>query len=366
MFQLMPRFRPEIAALRPYRVGRQLEDVARAHGLDPGDIVKLTANEGPDPPFPGVVEAAAREMERSNRYPDNDCWELGHLLADQLGVEFDNLMFGAGGVALLAEIATATGGPGTNIVYGWPSFVMYRFVSIWAGSRPVEVPLDEAHELDLDGMRAAVDDETSVVFVCNPNNPTGTIKSAEAMAAFIDDVPERVLVVVDEAYHEFVTDSRHQTAVPIAAERANVVVIRTFSKIYGLAGLRIGYGVGRPDTLTELRKVQAPLTVNRIAQVAALTSLTQSAELERRQSKNEARRHHIVGALSERGLQTTESHTNFVYFELGEAADRVVDQMTARGVLIRPMGEGWVRATIGDNEDNRRFLEALDAARAAS
>lgn len=356
----MPRFRPEIAAIRPYRVGRQLDDVARSHGLDPGDIVKLTANEGPDPPFPGVVEAATAEIARSNRYPDNDCWELGHVLAEQLGVDFANLIFGAGGVALLAEIATATGGPSTNIVYAWPSFVMYRFVSIWAGSTPVEVPLDGAHELDLEAMRAAVDDETSVVFVCNPNNPTGTIKSAGEMAAFIEDIPERVLVVVDEAYHEFVTDPRYETTVPLAVERPNVMVIRTFSKIYGLAGLRIGYAVGHADTLTEVGKARPPLTVNRVAQAAALASLAQPAELERRRSENAARRHHIIGALAERGLETTESHTNFVFFELGEPAGRVVDGMTAQGVLIRPMGGGWVRATVGSDEDNRRFLEALD------
>jgi len=360
MFGSMPRFRPEIAALRPYRVGRQLEDVARAHGLDPGDIVKLTANEGPEPPFPGVIETAAQEIARSNRYPDNDCWELGHALADRLGVDFTNLMFGAGGVALLAEIATATGGPGTNIVYPWPSFVMYRFVSIWAGSDTIEVPLDENHELDLDAMRAAIDEGTRVVFVCNPNNPTGTIKPAEEVEAFIDDVPDGVLVVVDEAYHEFVTDPRYRTAVPLAAERTNVMVIRTFSKIYGLAGLRVGYGVGHPDTLTEVRKAQAPLTVNRIAQVAALTSLSRPEELERRQAENAARRHHVMGALAERGLETTESHTNFVFFELGDATDRVVEEMTAQGVLIRPMGAGWVRATVGSDEDNRRFLEALD------
>jgi histidinol-phosphate aminotransferase len=360
----MPRFRPEIEALRPYKVGRQLEDVARAHGLDPGDIVKLTANEGPDPPFPGVVEAAVRELERSNRYPDNDCWQLGHVLAEQLGVHFTNLMFGAGGVALLAEIATATGGQGTNIVYGWPSFVMYRFVSLWAGSRPVEIPLAADSELDLDAMGAAIDDGTSAVFVCNPNNPTGTIKGGEEVAAFVDNVPEHVLIVVDEAYHEFVTDSRYRTAVPLAVDRPNVVVIRTFSKIYGLAGLRIGYAIGSAETLAEVRKAQAPLTVNRVAQAAALVSLSLTDELERRRTENAARRHHVVGALSERGLEPTESHTNFVYFELGEATERVVDQMTALGVLIRPMGEGWVRATIGNDEENRRFLEALDTARA--
>ena len=138
----MPRFRPEIAALQPYKVGRQLEDVARAHGLDPSDIVKLTANEGPEGPFPGAIEAVTHALGVSNRYPDNDCWDVGHALADELGVDFTNLMFGAGSVALLAEIATALGGPGTKLVHGWPSFIMYRFVSIWAGMEPVQVPLE--------------------------------------------------------------------------------------------------------------------------------------------------------------------------------------------------------------------------------
>jgi len=169
-----------------------------------------------------------------------------------------------------------------------------------------------------------------------------------------------VLVVVDEAYHEFVTDPRYRTAVPLAAERANVMVIRTFSKIYGLAGLRVGYAIGHPATLTQVRKAQAPLTVNRIAQAAALSSLGLPEELERRRAENAARRHHIVGALAERGLETTESHTNFVFFELGDDAERVVEEMTAQGVLIRPMGGGWVRTTVGSDEDNRRFLEALD------
>ncbi|HEU4895517.1 MAG TPA: aminotransferase class I/II-fold pyridoxal phosphate-dependent enzyme, partial [Acidimicrobiia bacterium] len=162
----MPRFRPDIAALSPYKVGRQLADVAREHGLDPSDIVKLTANEGPEGPFPGVVEAVSEVLAESNRYPDNACWDLGHALAAEMGIEYPNLMFGAGSVALLVEIATALGGPGTNIVYGWPSFVMYRFVAIWSSSRHVEVPLDDAHRLDLGAMRAAIDDETTVVVLC--------------------------------------------------------------------------------------------------------------------------------------------------------------------------------------------------------
>lgn len=358
----MPRVRADIAAIRPYQVGRQLADVARAHGLDPGEIVKLTANEGPEGPFPGVVEAAAEVIANSNRYPDNDCWDLGHELAAELGVDFANLMFGAGSVALLDEIGTAMGGPGTNFVYGWPSFVMYRFVALWAGAEAREVPLDSRLSLDLDAMRAAMDGDTTMVIVCNPNNPTGTIKPAEEIEAFIDSVPDDVLVVVDEAYHEFVTDPAYRSEIALALERPNVVVLRTFSKIYALAAHRVGYAVARPDLLVELRKAQAPLTVNQVAQAAARASLGQPEEVSRRRQLNQSRRHHIVGALAERGLPMAESHTNFIYFELGEPAESVIETMTARGVLIRGMGGGWVRVTIGDDEENRRFLEALDEA----
>jgi histidinol-phosphate aminotransferase len=358
----MPRIRSEITALKPYRVGRQFADVAREHGLDPSEIVKLTANEGPEGPFPGVVEAAAEVLARSNRYPDNSCWELGHALAAELELDYTNLMFGAGSVALLSEIALAVGGPDTNMVFGWPSFVMYRFAAIWAGSRFIEVPLDASLRLDLDAMASAIDDETTVVVICNPNNPTGTIRAADDIETFIDAMPESVLVIVDEAYHEFVTHPSYRTEIPLAVERPNVVVLRTFSKIYALAAHRVGYAVGRADLITELRKVQAPLTVNQVAQSAALASVGQHAELERRQTENSARRHHLVGALAERGIRMADSHTNFIYFELGQQADQIVSDMTALGVIIRGMGSGWVRATIGNDDENRRFLKALDTA----
>lgn len=358
----MLRFRSEIAALTPYKVGRQLEDVAREHGLEPSEIVKLTANEAPEGPFPGVIEAATAALSRSNRYPDNDCFDLGHAMAQEMGVDFSNLMFGAGSVGLLTDIASALGGSGTNVAYGWPGFIMYRFAAIWSGSSYREVPLDDDLGLDLGAIGRAIDDETSVVVLCNPNNPTGTLAPPEEIERFIASVPEEVLVVVDEAYHEFVTDPSYRTAVPLAVERPNVVVLRTFSKIYSLAAHRVGYAVARPDLLVDLRKVQAPLTVNHVAQVAALASLGQPEEMERRRSENAARRHHLAGALAERGLRSPNSHTNFLFFELGEAADRVVADMTAEGVLIRGMSRGWVRVTVGDDEENRRFLGALDLA----
>jgi histidinol-phosphate aminotransferase len=296
----------------------------------------------------------------SNRYPDNDLWDLSHALAEELGVDRSNLLFGNGSVALLADIANSVGGPGTGAVYGWPSFVMYRFAAIWSGTEFYEVPLREDFTLDLASMSNAVNDATRVVFLCHPNNPTGTITPSDEVEAFIDTMPDSVLVVVDEAYHEFVEDPRYRSAVPIALENPHVLVLRTFSKIYGLAAHRVGYAVGHSETLSEIRKAQQPLTVNQVAQAAALASLGQPAELERRARRNAAARHHLLGALAEREIRYGESQTNFIFFRMGEDSNNVSDEFTKRGVIIRGMSDGWVRVTIGSEAENQRFLEVLD------
>ena len=356
----MPKYREEISALKPYEVGRPIEDVAREHGIDPETIIKLAANESPEGPFPGVVEAALEALVDSNRYPDNDLWDLSHALAEELGVHRDNLLFGNGSVALLADLTNSVGGPGRNVVYGWPSFVMYRFAAIWSGTDHVEVPLNEDFTLDLDAMSAAVDENTRVVFLCNPNNPTGTITPSGDIEAFIRTMPESVLVVVDEAYYEFVSDLRYRTAIPLAMENPHVLVLRTFSKIYGLASHRVGYAIGRSETLAEIRKAQQPLTVSQVAQAAALASLGQPDEIARRAERNAASRHHLLGVLAERGLPYAESHTNFVFFKIGDESPPVAEEFTQRGVIIRPMSGGWLRVTVGTEEENRRFVEVMD------
>lgn len=358
--RVMPTYREEIRALRPYEVGRPIEDVAREHGIDPETIIKLAANESPEGPFPGVVEAALEALVDSNRYPDNDLWDLSHALAGELGVDRSNLLFGNGSVALLADITNSVGGPGTNAVYGWPSFVMYRFAAIWSGTDFHEVPLREDFTLDLDAIGDAVDATTRVVFLCNPNNPTGTITPSSEVEAFIQTMPDSVLVVVDEAYHEFVDDERYRTAVPMALENPHVLVLRTFSKIYGLAAHRVGYAIGLPETLSEIRKAQQPLTVNQVAQAAALASLGQPEELERRARRNAAARHHLLGVLAERNLLHAESQANFVFFKLGEDSRAVSEEFTKRGVIIRGMSGGWVRVTIGTEDENQRFVAVLD------
>ncbi len=360
--QVVPVLRPEIESIPAYEVGRPIEDVVRQYGIDPSRVAKLTANESPFGPFPGVAEAIAAEAGNLNRYPDNQAWALGGRLAEELGVRHENLLFANGSTAHLADFASAVGGPGTRLVYPWPSFIMYRYAAAWAGSEPVEVPLDSDFRVDLGAMANAVDERTGMVIVCNPNNPTGTLLGAGEVADFIAAVPERTLVVVDEAYAEFVEDPSFETTFGLAVERPNVITLRTFSKIYALAGLRVGYAVGAAETVSRLRKGQQPLTVNRLGQVAALASLGQPEEMQRRVVANSAGRHYIAGALAERGLRQVRSHTNFVFFEMpGGDSPGMAESFTRRGVIIRPMASGWMRVSVGLPEENRLFVDAVDA-----
>lgn len=357
----MPRYRDDIAALKPPEVGRPIEEVARDIGLGSSAIVKLTANESPEGPFPGVIEAATAALADSNRYPDNDLWDLSHALAAELGIERSNLLFGNGSTALVADILSAVSESGTNTVYGWPGFVMYRFAAVWAGAKFVEVPLNERFELDLEAMAEAIDGDTRCVILCNPNNPTGTITSADDVESFVDEISDEVMVLVDEAYFEFVSDVRYRSAIPLALRRENVVVLRTFSKIFSLAAHRVGYAIGLPSTLAEVRKAQQPMTVNTVGQAAALASLGQPDELRRRAEANSASRHHLVGALTERGLDPVESHTNFILFRTpsGDPSSDAA-RLAHHGVVVRPIGDAWMRVTVGSSEENRRFVGVLD------
>ncbi len=356
----MPTFRQDLSAIGAYTPGRPIEDLARELGVTPDQVVKLASNESPDGPFPGVIEAASTALGNSHRYPDNDTLALSEAVSKWLGVPADHLWLGAGSVALLSSIALAVGGPGTSAVLAWPSFVMYRTVSRWALTDTVEVPLTPDLIHDLEAMSAAIRDDTTVVYLCNPNNPTGTIVGGDQLEWFVGAIPNRVLIVVDEAYHDYVTDPSYRSALGLAVERPNVIVLRTFSKIFGLASHRVGYAIGTPTTIAELRKTQIPFSVSEVAQVAAAASLGDQAEHRRRVEANEAGRHHMRGVLEERGLPHSESHANFVYLRIGDDSTAVSDEFMARGVIIRPMSQGWIRVTVGNDAENERFVEALD------
>jgi histidinol-phosphate aminotransferase len=356
----MPTFRQDLSAIGAYVPGRPIDDLAAELGVTPDQIVKLASNESPDGPFPGVIEAAKLGLADSHRYPDNDTVELTSALSRWLGVPSANLWLGAGSVALLGSIALAVGGPGTSSVLAWPSFVMYRTVSLWAFSDALEVPLTPDLVHDLEAMRAAIRDDTTVVYLCNPNNPTGTIVGGDQLDWFVGSVPDRVLIVVDEAYHDYVTDPSYRSALRLAVDRPNVIVLRTFSKIFGLASHRVGYAIGAAATIAQLRKTQIPFSLSEVAQAAATASLGDEVEHRRRVAANEAGRHHLQGVLEERGLPHSETHANFVYVRIGEDSSSVGDAFMKRGVIIRPMSKGWIRVTVGNDSENKKFVSALD------
>jgi histidinol-phosphate aminotransferase len=354
----LPTFRADLESIPTYRPGKPIDEVSRDLGIF--DICKLASNECPTEPFPEVVRAIAEAAAKVNRYPEDSGHYLVGALADRHGIDATEVWLGAGSTQLLGCVALATGGPDTSAVCASPSFVMYPIATRVAGSRLVEVPLDRRLRLDLAAMVDAIESDTTVVYVCNPNNPTGTYRSAADVEAFIEAVPPEVLVVIDEAYHEYVTAADYATALPIATRRDNVLVTRTFSKIYGLAGLRIGYAVGMADTIAALRKTQPPFSANTLAQIAALESLTHDDRMRQSAAANTAGRRQIEQGLTDRGIDFAPSQANFVAMQVGDDSNELSERLLKEGVIVRPMGR-IIRVTVGTEEENRRFLEALDA-----
>jgi len=353
----LPTFRADLDAIPTYSPGKPIDEVSRDFGIF--DICKLASNECPTEPFPEVVAAIAAAAGDVNRYPEDSGFYLVNALAERHGVDPSEVWLGAGSTQLLGCVALSTGGPGTSAVYASPSFVMYPIATLVAGGRPIEVPLDDDWRHDLDAMLDAIEDDTTVVYVCNPNNPTGTHRSGADVAAFIDAVPPDVLVVIDEAYHHYVTAPDYATALPIATQRDNVIVTRTFSKIYGLAGLRIGYAIGQADTISGLRKTQPPFSANTIAQIAALESLAHDDRMAENAAANTAGRDQLESGFAERGIEFAPSQANFISMKSDDPKD-LADRLLKEGVIVRPMGS-ITRVTVGTEAENRRFLEALDA-----
>ncbi len=358
MIATVPTFRPDLSRIAPYRPGKSAEEVTREFGLE--RVIKLASNESPVPPFPEVQKAIAAAIPGLNRYPDNNRFLLRSALADHLDVPGDHLWFGGGSNELMLMTAIAVGGPGTSAVYAWPSFGLYRIGTLVALATPVEVPLTTDHRHDLDRLLGALRDDTTLVYVCNPNNPTGTHVPAEDVFEFVAAVPERVLVVVDEAYHEYALAADYGTALPLALERPNVLVARTFSKVYGLAGLRCGYMVGSPATFAELRRVQLPFTTNSLAQVAAIEALRHQDRVAERVERNTAGLKQFSEELTARDIPFADSQANFVYIRPADDAAAFKAALLPHGVVVRPFEDGWVRVSVGTDDEIRAFFAALD------
>lgn len=353
------RIRPDLATIPAYVPGRN----------HPG-AVKLASNETTFGPLPTASKAIAEAAEQSHRYPDNQITELRAALAEFLAVEPANVAVGCGSVALCQELVQITcDGPADEVLFAWRSFEAYPIVTQVGNATAVTVPLTEGHAHDLDAMAAAVTDRTKLIFVCNPNNPTGTARTRQELEAFLDRVPAHILVVLDEAYYEYVrlTAETRPDGVELGRTRPNVVVLRTFSKAYGLAGLRVGYAVGDPEVITALMKVHIPFSVSRVAQAAAIASLEAREELLDRTAHVVAERARVREALLAAGYEVPPSEANFVWLPLREHSAAFAAASAEAGVLVRPFAGDGVRVTIGDPHENDLFLAfATGAGRVAA
>lgn len=355
----MPSLRAGVERLPRYAAGRPIEEVALDFGLDPNSVVKLASNESPLPPFPEVVAAIVAHAGSLNRYPDNGWSEVARAVGEWLDVDEENLMFAGGSSELLRVFALAVGGIGTSAVYGWPSFIIYRLASVLAGSETIEVPLTADYKLEPDSLVSGIRADTKILYLCNPNNPTGTYLGSDQVKELIDAVPESVLVVVDEAYFDYVTAADYASAIPEALGRPNVVVTRTFSKVFGLAALRVGYAIGQAETLIELRRAQAPFTVGTLGMVAATEAVRHASRIRERVQANKSERERLSDELRRRQIEYVPSQTNFLYMRPGPGTS-MEEPLLRRGVIVRAFGEDWLRVTIGIPEENDRFLTELD------
>ena len=338
------RIRPEIAALPAYVEGKTV----------PGSI-KLASNETTFGPLPSVAEAVQRAVATANRYPDNGYAALRARLAEHVGFTPAHIAAGCGSVSLCQQLIQITCGPGDEVVFGWRSFEIYPLQVRTAGATPVQVPLRE-HTYDLDAMAAAITDRTRLVFVCNPNNPTSTVVDPAALTAFVEAAPSDVLIAIDEAYVEYIRDGLVPPSLDLVRTHRNVVVLRTFSKAYGLAGLRLGYAVGDPELITTLGKVYVPFSVSSAAQGAGIASLDAAGELLARTDAVAAERTRVVAALRTAGFELPDPQANFVWLPLAQRTAEFVAAAAEARIVVRPYGTDGVRVTISTPAENDALL----------
>jgi histidinol-phosphate aminotransferase len=341
------RVRPEIAALPAYQQGKQAG----------ADAYKLSSNENPFDPLPGVLEAV-HGATALNRYPDATAGRLRARLAERFGVDDRSVHVAAGSVSILAQLVLATSGPGDEVIFAWRSFEAYPWLAVVAGATPVQVPLTAEARHDLAAMAAAVTPRTRAILVCSPNNPTGPIVTQAEFDAFADAVPPDVLIILDEAYAEFVTDPDSVDGLRVlgAEGRANVVVLRTFSKAFGLAGLRIGYAIGHPRILDAARSTSIPLSVTALAEEAALASLdAEDALLERVRTIAE-RRDRLAAALRDQGWRIPAAQGNFVWLPAGAESLAVAGAFDAAGLIVRPFAGDGLRISVGEEDSVEKVL----------
>jgi len=330
-----------------------------------GELVKLASNETPFQPHPQVLEAVEAQLRTLNRYPDPEKTVLRRRLSERTGVPAGRIAVGNGSCELLLAAADAMLEPGAELVYAWPSFSIYPHLAAMSGARALAVPLNEAGEHDLEAMASEVTAATRILIVCNPNNPTATGLPPAAIDELVGELPRHVAVILDEAYVEFSSLQDPDETIGLLDRHPNLILLRTFSKVYGLCGLRVGYALGSEEFRLAVDRVRQPFSVNALAQAAAAEALNHVDELERRVEQTAIERLHVESELQQRGLETSDSQANFSWVSLGDRdEDEVVGGLEERGVIVRAgaaLGQqGRLRVTYGTRQENDRFLAALD------
>jgi histidinol-phosphate aminotransferase len=360
--QLPPGFfRPSVESLTPYQPGKPIDETEREYGLD--RIVKLASNEGPFPPLEAARDAMARSVVDLNRYPDGGSYRLHEALAARHDVQTEEVCVGAGADGCIDMLSQAVLDPGDQVVCGWPSFPSYVIYARKQRAEATLVPLRD-HRYDLDALLDAVTPRTKLVYICHPNNPTGTMNTVDELDAFLERVPSHVLTVVDQAYFEYIDRRDYPDAITRYVQAGRrVLVLRTFSKIYGLAGLRVGYAVGPADVVAAMTKVRRPFDITTPAQVAAVASIGDAAELARRREVNRTGLERLETVLREHGLEPVPSVGNFLYADTGGDANELFDRLLREGVIVRPLAgfgsPSAIRVSVGTPDELDVLASAL-------
>ena len=346
-----------IKTITPYVPGKPLQELERELGIK--GSIKLASNENPLGPSPRALRAMRTGMKELNRYPDGSCYYLKNALSGKLNIDPEELIFGNGSNELI-ELAVRTYlCPGDEAIMAHPSFVVYSIIVQAVKGKSIVVPLKEWRH-DLTAMASKITPKTRLIFIANPNNPTGTINTKTEMAAFMRKVPDTVLVIVDEAYYEYVTAPDYPDTLTYLKKNKNILILRTFSKMYGLAGLRIGYGISNKKITSEMNKVRQPFNVNSPAQVAALAALEDAGHIKNSKNTNERGKHYLYKNLRALNINCIPTETNFIFITFPEdIVSKLNGQLLSEGIIIRPMGPAAARITIGLPRENRRLIAAL-------
>ena len=349
-----------IQAIQPYKPGKPIEEVERELGIK---AIKLASNENPHGPSPKALEAVKKYLDHIELYPDDTGHYLRQKLAARFNVSIDEIILGSGSSDILSMAFHAMLTPDSEVLTSEGSFIVYYLLGQTKGCSMIRTPMRE-YAFDLRAMGERLSPNTRIVLIANPNNPTGTIVRRNELAEFLNKVPDSALVILDEAYFEFVNDPQYPDSFEYYREGRNVLIIRTFSKAYGLAGLRIGYGIARPEIIETLQKVRMAFNTGSLAQVAAIAALDDQAHVQKTVESNRRESEFLARELSARGIKHVPSFSNFIFMDLGKPSKDVDAAMLRQGVIIRPMA-GWgfptmIRVSIGTHEQNVKFLKALD------